>query len=138
MMTRMITTVGIGFATLVLGAGLAAANVQLDPMTPLAGRPAGSNALDPMSAIRARPDTASEQEENEELGGLPNGEGAEDTFYQCTACHSTDIIKQQRVTDHRWDEMWTWMVERQGMLEPDEETKQVILIYLKQKFSSER
>ena len=31
-----------------------------------------------------------------------------------------------------------WMVEQQGMVEPDEETRDVILAYLKQHFSSER
>lgn len=127
----------LGTAMLALCTGMAVAEVQLDPMAPLMGRPAGSNTLDPMSAIRAKADAGEQQEGNAEFGGLPDGEGAEDTFYQCTACHSTEIIKQQRVTDARWDEMWTWMVETQGMYEPDEDTKKLILTYLKQNFSSE-
>ena len=75
---------------------------------------------------------------NPELGDLPDGPGAEETYYQCVACHSTAIIRQQRVTDARWDYLWNWMVEAQGMVEPDDETKDVILGYLKQHFSSER
>jgi len=51
---------------------------------------------------------------------------------------STEIIKQQRITDHRWDELWRWMVEAQGMAEPEPETKALILAYLKTNFSSER
>ncbi|MEF9604367.1 hypothetical protein O4J55_19280 [Paracoccus sp. PXZ] len=69
---------------------------------------------------------------------MPDGAGAKETYYQCVACHSTEIIKQQRVTDNRWDELWTWMVEAQGMVEPEPETKALILTYLKTNFSSER
>ncbi|RJE84084.1 cytochrome C-552 [Paracoccus onubensis] len=133
-----ITKCAAGLAVLVLGAGLAAADARPDPMSALAGRPAGSDPLDPMTAIRAKADTGDKGAGNEELGGLPDGVGAEETFYQCVACHSAEIIKQQRVTDHRWNELWTWMVEAQGMVEPDEETKEIILTYLKQNFSSER
>lgn len=99
---------------------------------------------DPMAAAgdphtRAATQTAAVQgNPNPELGDLPNGPGAEETYYQCVACHSTSIIRQQRVTDARWNYLWDWMVEAQGMVEPDDETKGVILGYLKQHFSSER
>ena len=73
-----------------------------------------------------------------ELGNLPKGAGAEETYYQCIACHSTAIIRQQRLTDERWDYVWDWMVEDQGMFEPDDETRDLILTYLKTHFSSER
>ncbi|TRW97357.1 cytochrome C-552 [Paracoccus sp. M683] len=125
-------------ALIMAGTGPAIAQDRLDPMTALAGRPAGSNPLDPMTAIRASKDAADTAEGNPEFGGLPDGAGAEETFYQCTACHSTEIIKQQRITDLRWDELWSWMVEEQGMFEPDDETRQIILTYLKTNLSSER
>ncbi|ARC37378.1 cytochrome C-552 (plasmid) [Paracoccus yeei] len=125
-------------AVLTLGSGLAMAGTGLDPMAALSGRPAGSDPLDPMTALRSRADTAEAAKGNEELGGLPDGAGAEETYYQCVACHSTEIIKQQRITDHRWDELWTWMVEAQGMVEPEPATKALILTYLKTNFSSER
>ncbi|WP_199261105.1 cytochrome C-552 [Paracoccus binzhouensis] len=137
-MSRIIKTFAAALAVLLLGAGLVAAEARLDPMGALAGRPAGSNPLDPMTAIRAKADAGAARARNEEFGGLPDGEGAEETYYQCVACHSTEIIKQQRVTDHRWDELWTWMVEAQGMVEPEPETKALILTYLKTNFSSER
>lgn len=137
-MFDIVTKSAAGLAVLLLGAGLAAAEARLDPMQALAGRPAGSNPLDPTTAIRAKVDAGAARAGNEEFGGLPDGEGAEDTYYQCVACHSTEIIKQQRVTDHRWDELWTWMVEAQGMVEPEPETKALILTYLKTNFSSER
>lgn len=136
-MSDIVTKVAAGLVVLLLGAGLAAAE-RLDPMRVLAGRPAGSDPLDPMTALRARDDTAGAQAGNAELGGLPDGEGAEETYYQCIACHSTEIVKQQRITDHRWDELWSWMVADQGMVEPEPETKALILTYLKTHFSSER
>ncbi|KRW93581.1 hypothetical protein [Paracoccus sp. MKU1] len=137
-MFDIVTKLAAGLAVLVLGTGPAAAEARLDPMSALAGRPAGANPLDPMAAIRARADAGAARAGNEEFGGLPDGAGAEETYYQCVACHSTEIIKQQRVTDHRWDELWTWMVEAQGMVEPEPETKALILTYLKTNFSSER
>ncbi len=42
------------------------------------------------------------------------------------------------ITDARWDDLWQWMVDEQGMFEPEPETKTVILDYLKTHFSSER
>ena len=134
---RIVLTIAAA-AALTLGSGLAAAETRLDPMAALTGRPAGSDPLDPMSAVRARADASEAAEGNEEFGGLPDGEGVEETYYQCVACHSTEIIKQQRLTDQRWDELWIWMVEDQGMFEPDEETKEIILTYLKTNLSSQR
>lgn len=97
---------------------------------------------DPMQAMRGVPPAGAEvavaAPPNPEFDGLPDAPGVEETYYQCVACHSTAIIKQQRLTDERWDYLWTWMVEHQGMYEPDEETKEVILGYLKQNFSAER
>ena len=42
------------------------------------------------------------------------------------------------ITDARWDDLWQWMVDEQGMFEPEPETKTEILDYLKAHFSSER
>ena len=135
-MFRIMTRAALGLGALVFGAGMALA--APDPMQALRGKPAGAVALDPMSALRAHVQGGEDMAGNPEFDGLPNGPGAEETYYQCVACHSTEIIKQQRITDLRWDELWTWMVEEQGMVEPDEETRQVILSYLKENFSSER
>jgi hypothetical protein len=75
---------------------------------------------------------------NPELGNLPDTAGAEETFYLCTACHSAAIIRQQRLSDARWDYLWNWMVEKQGMPEQDPETRETVLSYLKRHFSSQR
>lgn len=97
---------------------------------------------DPMRAGRGGQPLLQQDEEavatNPEFEDLPDTEGVEETYYQCVACHSMAIIKQQSVSDARWDYLWHWMVEDQGMVEPDEETKELILTYLKRHFSSER
>jgi hypothetical protein len=99
-------------------------------------------AYDPMSAARGMQPSAQENTEtvatDPDFEDLPNTAGMEDTYYQCVACHSTAIIKQQHLTDARWDYLWGWMVKEQGMQEADAETKEVILTYLKTHFSSER
>lgn len=138
-MPRIFMKAALGASALLLGASLALADTNLDPMQALRGRPAGSNALDPMTAYNSAIFSTKEKVEgNADFEGLPDGPGAEETYYQCVACHSAEIIKQQRVTDLRWDELWNWMANSQGMVEPDEETKAIILAYLKQHFSSER
>lgn len=122
-------TLGAGpVAALVLGACAAAAQVY-DPMRP---------AVNPLASSAAVPTASAAVETDPDLGDLPVGAGAEDTYYQCVSCHSTAIIRQQRLTDARWDYLWTWMVEEQGMYEPDPEIEEVIKAYLKTHFSSER
>lgn len=122
-----------GGASLCLAAliGLTGASAQqaYDPMRP---------ATNPLGPVFGGGDTAADAAPNPEFGNLPDGEGVEDTYYQCIACHSTAIIRQQHLTDERWDYLWTWMVEDQGMYEPDTETRDIILSYLKTHFSSER
>lgn len=75
---------------------------------------------------------------NPELGGLPDGQGAEETYYLCSACHSIAMVTQQRLTDERWSYLWDWMIREQSMPEQDDETRDTILDYLQTHFSSER
>src|SRR5690625_2674491 len=99
------------------------------------------NVYDPMSAARGKAPAVQEEEAvplNPEFENMPDAPGMEETYFQCVGCHSMSIIKQQRLSDARWEYLWEWMVEEQGMPEADEETKKVILDYLKQHFSSER
>lgn len=117
---------------LLLGASASLAQQGFDPMRP---------AVNPLAPAMPMADAGSDEPAfapNPELGNLPDAPGAEDTYYQCVACHSTAIIRQQSLSDARWDYLWTWMVEEQGMYEPDDETRDIILNYLKTHFSSER
>ncbi len=98
-----------------------------DPMRPAA------NPLNPMLQAAPQAEVALDPD-----FGLPAGDGMEDTYYQCSACHSTSIIVQQRLTDARWDYLWDWMIEKQGMQDTDAETREIIMAYLQEHFSSER
>ncbi len=75
--------------------------------------------------------------ETEDYGGLVPGEGREDVFYACQACHSLKLVLQQRLSRDSWAETLDWMVEEQGMppLEPDERER--ILGYLARYLSPE-
>src|SRR5690606_35109811 len=76
----------------------------------------------PLPGPQKSPESKAERPEgNPELGGLPDAPGAEDTFYLCSACHSIALVKQQSLSDARWDYLWTWMIEQQGMTDPGEE-----------------
>ncbi|MDO5704893.1 MAG: cytochrome C-552 [Paracoccus sp. (in: a-proteobacteria)] len=130
----------IAFALALSVAAPALAQPRPDPMTALRNdHPLIVGArLDPMQALRDHGDAGDGPALSAEFGGLPDAPGAEETYYTCVACHSTEIIKQQRITDARWDDLWTWMIEAQGMIEPETETRDIILAYLKTHFSSER
>ncbi len=65
-----------------------------------------------------------------DYGGLPEGEGRLETFQHCIGCHSTAIIRQQRLNRERWDQILTWMVENQGMQEMVPEIRAQVLDYL--------
>ncbi|MET3794014.1 MULTISPECIES: cytochrome C-552 [Aquamicrobium] len=93
---------------------------------------------DPMRPAMPLPGASPRPEGNPEFDGLIDGPGAEDTFYMCSACHSIALVKQQRLSDARWDYLWTWMIEDQGMADPGEELRETILDYLKEHYSSER
>jgi hypothetical protein len=61
---------------------------------------------------------------------LPEGAGREDTFYRCTACHGTAVIRRSRLSRERWDELMDWMTERHGMPPLEGEERRLIVDYL--------
>ncbi len=65
---------------------------------------------------------------------LPAGPGQEETFYTCTACHSTAIIRRSAFERPRWDALMDWMTETQGMPPLEGEERRVIVDYLAQHF----
>lgn len=67
---------------------------------------------------------------SDEWEGLPPGEGREEVFYNCIACHSTAIVQQQRLDSRTWREVLDWMEEEMGMPELPEEERALALDYL--------
>jgi cytochrome c len=69
-------------------------------------------------------------DDGQDWAGLPPGEGRELVFYNCQACHSLAIVKQQGLDRVWWSDTLTWMVEEQAMppLPPDQ--RDVVLDYL--------
>ena len=70
----------------------------------------------------------------EEPGVLPPGPHRDETFYLCTACHSTQLITRQGMTRERWDETLHWMTEKQAMPALEGEDRQRVLDYLAASF----
>jgi len=62
--------------------------------------------------------------------GLPPGEGRDDVYSYCAACHSAKLVSQQGLTRESWDETLDWMIEEQGMVELEAEMRTIILDYL--------
>ncbi len=89
---------------------------------------AGWGALSPV--VPAAEPTTSGTGEAEDYGGLPEGLGREEVFYNCQACHSLAIVKQQGLDRDSWDEALVWMVEDQEMDPLDPEDRKLILDYL--------
>lgn len=73
-----------------------------------------------------------------DFGQLVAGTGVETTFYSCTSCHSEMIVAQQGKTREGWDELLVWMVEEQGMNEPTETDRNLILDYLAEHYNTDR
>jgi hypothetical protein len=74
------------------------------------------------------------QPRDEEPEMYPEGPNREDTFYFCTACHSFQIVAQQRMSRNRWNEVLTWMTERHNMPDVQGEERDKILGYLSTAF----
>lgn len=73
---------------------------------------------------------AAQEDEDPDMALLPHGEGREDVFYLCSACHSIKTVVQQKLSRDMWDKTLDYMVAEQGMPELDEEDRLIILNYL--------
>lgn len=76
--------------------------------------------------------------EDAEFGVLVAGEGVDTVFYTCSGCHSERIVAQQGLTRDGWDELIEWMVDEQGLGQPDDEDMNVILDYLAAYYNEDR
>ena len=69
---------------------------------------------------------------------LPEGEGRDDAFYQCSACHGFNLVTRQGMSRALWEDTWDLMVERHGMADPGPEAREIILSYLAETFPPQR
>lgn len=103
---------------------------------PGGGVSTGHVAAEPASTVaspgsRQQPEqTATIEQITETPEALPEGHGREDTFYRCTACHSTALIRRSRLSRDRWDELMDWMTERHGMPTLEGDERRLIVDYL--------
>ena len=70
----------------------------------------------------------------EEPSALPDGDGRDEVFYGCTACHSTAIIRRSRLSRPAWDGLMDWMVERHGMAPLEGDDRRLMVDYLARHF----
>ena len=74
---------------------------------------------------------------SDEYWGLPRAEGVDEVAAYCAACHSLQIVMQQRQTEEGWNYLLLWMVEKQGMAPMPEDTRATILNYLTTNFGAQ-
>ena len=65
---------------------------------------------------------------------LPAGEGRDETFYTCTACHGFKLVSAQGMTRGQWDDSLDWMTKRHGMNKLEGDDRKLILDYLETHF----
>jgi hypothetical protein len=70
----------------------------------------------------------------ETVDALPPGPGQEETFYACTACHGTALIKAQGMSRPQWDGTIGYMIERHNMPALPPEDRERIVAYLAQHY----
>jgi hypothetical protein len=80
----------------------------------------------------AAPAFAQQYDPTDEWQGLPEGEGREEVFFTCVACHSMGTIIQQRLSRRWWEITIERMVDDMGMPEPEEDELELILDYLEE------
>lgn len=92
------------------------------------------NTLDPSHKVSESGTVPSAFDPNDEYWGLPRDEGVDYVAGYCAACHSLQIVMQQRRSEKRWHELIDWMINTQGMPPPDDETRKEIEGYLGRNF----
>lgn len=92
------------------------------------------NALSPNSLLTPAHETAKAQKD---IGLIIDELGHHELVdAYCSACHSLDIVRQQKASKARWTEILIWMSETQGMAELPDEDFDAVLSYLSQNYSN--
>lgn len=83
-------------------------------------------------------DDEDEDEDEDEYEGLPPGEGRDEVFGYCSACHSIRLVTQQGLTRADWGEVLVYMVEDHEMAELEPEDEKLVLDYLARFYGRDR
>ena len=76
--------------------------------------------------------------QEDEYQGLPPGEGRDEVFGLCGACHSMMLVTQQGLSRSTWAEVLEFMVEEQEMAELEPEDEKLVLNYLARFYGPDR
>lgn len=74
------------------------------------------------------------EREPEEPTVFPDGEYRDETFYVCTACHGSDLVRAQGHSRERWAQVLDIMVEKHNMAPLEGEDLEKTLDYLAKAF----
>ena len=83
-------------------------------------------------------DEDEDEEDEDEYEGLPPGEGRDEVFGYCSACHSMRLVTQQALTRADWGEVLVYMVEEHEMAELEPEDEKLVLDYLARFYGRDR
>jgi mono/diheme cytochrome c family protein len=87
-----------------------------------------------LALLAAVPAAAQQPRLYEAPEDLPEGEGREEAFYQCSACHGFNLVARQGMSRDFWEDTWDLMVERHGMFDPGPQAREAIVSYLTETF----
>jgi mono/diheme cytochrome c family protein len=65
---------------------------------------------------------------------FPAGQGRDETFYTCTACHGFKLIASQGMNRRQWDDSINWMMEKHRMPPLEAKEREIVLNYLEATF----
>ena len=80
----------------------------------------------------------SEDEDEDEYQGLPPGDGRDEVFAYCSACHSIRLVSQQGLSRTDWAEVLVYMVDEHEMAELEPEDRKLVLDYLAHFYGRDR
>ncbi len=113
-----------------MASALALAACSSDPPTEPTESPTAPDAAPTQPAAPAEPAVNPADLEPAEVMGLAAGAGRTMVITHCTACHSTALVTQNRMSRARWDATITWMQETQNLWPIPADQRAAVLDYL--------
>ena len=79
-----------------------------------------------------------DEDDEDDYEGMPPGDGRDEVFAYCSACHSMKLVTQQGLTRADWAEVLVYMVEEHEMAEIEPEDEKLVLDYLARFYGRDR